>query len=166
VAGHAKRFCLNRAAQHRWAAYRSRPASLKPGSPLGWLTIEDAAISTLVLNGISAKQLGGFPCGEPIGDATLIIAHRDTHFRGLKHVLPGTRIGLDLPEGSHSGYVISDQVIINAKDAEDLIQQYAAPDRLLLLTCYPFRYIGPAPMRVLFIAEPVESRDRRCSQNH
>ncbi len=158
LAGHVKRFCLHQLAKHRWEEIRSQPAACKPGSPMGWLTIDDAAIDTLVLNKITGEQLNRFPCGEPINRATLIIAHRDTHFRGLNNVRPGSRIELERPGGDQTSYQIVDRIITEAQQTEELIRQLAAPGRLLLLTCYPFRYIGPAPQRILFIAEPLKSR--------
>jgi len=36
------------------------------------------------------------------------------------------------------------------------VLQPTASARLTLITCYPFNYVGPAPKRLVVVAEPVE----------
>jgi sortase A len=43
--------------------------------------------------------------------------------------------------------------IVNPDDVRVL--QATANPRLTLITCYPFNYIGPAPKRLVIVAEPI-----------
>jgi sortase A len=36
------------------------------------------------------------------------------------------------------------------------VLQPTPSDRLTLITCYPFNYVGPAPKRLVLVAAPVE----------
>jgi LPXTG-site transpeptidase (sortase) family protein len=139
----------------RWERCKKSPVGAIDGEPVVWLTIPKANISTLVTRGSENKWLSRTPCLEILGMATLIMAHRDTHFRGLKNTGPGDRIQLELRDGTRQTYKISDTLIIEAAQAERILQEIRNKNGLILLTCYPFTYIGPAPSRILFIADPV-----------
>jgi sortase A len=125
------------------------------GPEAAWLTIDSAGIDTLILAGETEEQLNLAPCLESFPNNTLIMAHRDTHFRGLKDTTRGDVILLERRDGTQQTYKISDTIIIDASQAEKIIHETRNKNCLILLTCYPFTTIGPAPSRILFIADPV-----------
>jgi sortase A len=85
--------------------------------------------------------------GEP--GNTVIAAHRDTFFRRLAELDPGDSVYLD--EGSTQyRYVVDRATIVDPNDASVL--KSSSDSRLTLITCYPIRYVGPAPKRLVVTA--------------
>ena len=76
----------------------------------------------------------------------IIAAHRDTHFRVLKDILPGDRIVLETREGQYTYRVKSTRIVLPT-DTESL--QPTRDAELHLITCYPFYYVGNAPKRFI-----------------
>jgi LPXTG-site transpeptidase (sortase) family protein len=154
-----KRTCFQLAAAAGWEACRSLPASGRPGEPCAWLRIPDARISLPVLKGTEKEQLARAPGCRTIDRATLILAHRDTHFRGLKDVRTGNPVTLELRDGQRRRFRITECIITDAASSEQTVRNFSHQDRLILLTCYPFHYIGPAPFRIIFLADPADRTD-------
>lgn len=75
-----------------------------------------------------------------------IAGHRDGFFRGLKDVALGDSIQLESTEGKQTYRV--DQIRIVKPDDIQVLKARAAPS-LTLVTCYPFYYIGNAPLRYI-----------------
>lgn len=151
----ARRIVFHHASVIRWKTCKDQPAKNTQGEPFAWMRIQNANIDTLVINGTEKKELSTSPGKTQLGNATVIMAHRDTHFRGLKNSSEGDLITLELREGAKRTYQIVDHIIIDASKAEQILQEFSNTDRLILLTCYPFRYTGPAPSRILFLADPI-----------
>jgi sortase A len=80
--------------------------------------------------------------GEPGNSA--IAGHRDTLFRKLKDVRVGDRIAVTRPAGSVY-FTVRDTRVVAPTDVSVLAPTEGPT--LTLVTCYPFRYIGPAPKR-------------------
>ena len=146
-----KRFLFHWQSARQWEQRTATPN----GPESAWLTIPSAGIDTLVLNGFTAQQLNLAPCLEPILNNTLILSHRDTHFRGLKNINLGDVIRLELRDGTKQTYRISDTLIINASESEKVLRNIRNRNSLILFTCYPFSTIGPAPSRILILANPI-----------
>ena len=138
----------------QWQQARAQPTA-DPDLPSVWLRVPAGGINLPVLDGTTAKRLARAPCREQIGRSTLILAHRDTHFRGLRNVQPGDTVELEQRDGSRKTFQIVEQIIIDSSKTEQLLAELSRRPRLILATCYPFYYIGPAPGRVFFLAEPV-----------
>jgi sortase A len=82
----------------------------------------------------------------------VLSAHRDTFFRPLRQIRAGDRVTLQTPMGLYR-YVVQWTAVVNPSDTASL---KATPDRsLTLVTCYPFRYVGPAPQRFIVRARQV-----------
>lgn len=160
-----KRFCFRQAAARQWAACKNSPEPAQPGEPVAWMTLP-GLISSPVLSGADKSSLSLSPCAETIGKATVIMAHRDTHFHNLKNARPGTPVHLELRNGKQKDYRLTDHLIVDADRAEQTLLDYSGEDRLILLTCYPFGYIGPAPSRILFFADPVIQPASSCPAAH
>ena len=75
---------------------------------------------------------------------SVIAGHRDTHFRVLKDVLIGDEIRIDRANDALI-YLIVDVRIVSPKDTQVLRAQTG--QTITLITCYPFYFLGPAPMR-------------------
>jgi sortase A len=80
---------------------------------------------------------------------TGIAGHRDGFFRGLKDVVAGDTLQVEMTELTNT-YVVDSIEIVNPNDTRVL----ALRDRpsITLVTCYPFYFIGDAPMRYVIQA--------------
>jgi sortase A len=129
---------------------------------VGRLEIPRLGISAIVAEGADAGTLGravghlpgtALP-GEP-GNAVLA-GHRDTFFRPLEKAQPQDRLRVTTPRGRFDYEV--DAVYVVDPDALDVLTPSQAPG-ITLITCYPFRYIGPAPRRFIVHARQVRGAD-------
>jgi sortase A len=73
-----------------------------------------------------------------------IAAHRDTYFRPLAGIHTGDRMTVQTVDGIYGYRVVSTQIV---PPSDVAVLRPGAHDSLTLVTCYPFYYIGPAPMR-------------------
>jgi sortase A len=129
----------------------------KRGEPLAVLSVPRLGLSTVVLegsdDGVLKKGPGhveetAFP-GE-LGNVA-IAGHRDTHFRPLRDIQVNDEIVLKTKTSTLRYFVDSAQ-IIQPTDME-VLDPTPGP-ALTLLTCYPFEYVGNAPMRFVIRATP------------
>ena len=83
---------------------------------------------------------------------TILNGHRDTHFRFLKDIQLGDVVRIELPEGQHISYTISDRKVVDVRHAR--IYQDPTLSRLALITCFPFDAIrAGGPLRYVIIAD-------------
>jgi sortase A len=81
----------------------------------------------------------------PGGLGTVGIAgHRDTHFRKLSQVKPGMNVRLIDRTGTYHYRVTASEIV--APEQVSVLDIQNVPG-LVLITCYPFSYIGRAPKR-------------------
>ena len=78
-----------------------------------------------------------------------IAGHRDGFFRGLKDVALGDTIDLETPNTNRT-YVV-DQIKVVTPDDVSVLKSTSTPS-LTLVTCYPFYFVGDAPMRYIVSA--------------
>jgi sortase A len=98
----------------------------------------------LILNrGVGRIQGTALP-GQP-GNLG-IAGHRDGFFRGLKDVVAGDKIEVELPDRTDT-YVVRDLRIVLPQDTSVL--NPTANSSLTLVTCYPFYFVGDAPKRYI-----------------
>ena len=128
------------------------------GSLVGRLEIPRLQLSAIVLEGSDSRTLsrgvGRIPqTADPGQDGNVVLSgHRDTFFRPLRQIRAGDRVTLQTPMGLYR-YVVEWTAVVNPSDTASL---KATPDRsLTLVTCYPFRYVGPAPQRFIVRARQV-----------
>lgn len=132
--------------------------SLAPGEPFGRLEIPGVGISAVVAGGTDKLTLrrgvghidGTALPGEP-GNIGLA-GHRDTVFRGLRKLRSADRISLTTTDGSFE-YVVEELSIVQP-ERSDVLDPRARPT-LTLVTCFPFDYVGPAPLRFIVRARQV-----------
>jgi sortase A len=118
--------------------------------PLGVLDIPSLQLSVPVLEGTDDLTLDR-AVGHIVGTAPLggsgnigVAGHRDGFFRGLKDIHVGDAIDLH-SRGGTSHYLVDGIQIVPPTDVSVL----DAGDKpsLTLVTCYPFYYVGSAPLR-------------------
>jgi sortase A len=120
------------------------------GDVVGRIEIPRLKLSTIVFEGADDAELqrgaGHLPASALPGNRgnMVLAAHRDTFFRPLRNIRVGDRVHIHQPHGD-SVYIVKSAWIVDP-DQVDVLKPTAEP-ALTLITCYPFRYIGPAPER-------------------
>ncbi len=127
------------------------------GSPVARLVIPRIGLDEIVLEGVSDDDLNALP-GHVPGSAlpgdpgnAVISAHRDRHFRRLGDVVVGDTI-LSEAGSRQARWVVVNRRVID-KDAPALFRTTDAT--LTLTTCWPIRYFGSAPERLIITAKPL-----------
>jgi LPXTG-site transpeptidase (sortase) family protein len=134
-------------------------ASTEPRDPfVARIEIPRLDLTAAVLEGVDAATLrtavGHVPGTAMPGDSGRIAlaAHRDTFFRGLRDIQPSDTVRLINRTGTYEFRVVGTEVVPPNK------VEVIAPtreSRLTLITCYPFSYVGRAPLRFIVHADPV-----------
>lgn len=146
------------------SGYERPPASYPTGAPLGRLRIPSARMDWVLFAGADDATLEKGP-GHVPGTAMpgqdggygncVVTAHRDSHFRRLGWLRKGHTIELETPTSGLQRYRVVSREIVTPKTVRVLAP--TKKPRLTLITCYPFTYVGPAPKRLIVVAEPVGS---------
>lgn len=151
--------------QHRIAAYKAATHSSSP-PPLGVLRIASVHLEAPVLEGTDDFTLnravghieGTAEPGQ--GGNVGIAGHRDGFFRVLKDVHRGDAIQLITTKQDIS-YVVDELLTVDPQDVSVL--QPRSKASLTLVTCYPFYFVGSAPLRFIVhasIAHPASLLSR------
>lgn len=147
------------------AAFEESLSTGQPVKPWSWadtwpvarLEVPRIGAQAIVLHGGSGQALAfgpghleGTPQPSEPG-AAVISAHRDTHFRFLRHVKIGDDIGLTRTEGSRHTFQVR-RISVARWDASGVD---AGRDGrwLVLATCWPLGAATPGPLRYLVHAE-------------
>ena len=135
------------------------PATL---APVARLEIPRIGLDEIVVEGVGDDALNAGP-GHLPGSAmpgekgnAIISAHRDRHFRNLDEVAVGDSIRTEVGQYTVIWRVVSRRVL----DAESRALFQTEGPTLTLTTCWPVRFLGPAPDRLLITAIPVRSLRR------
>jgi sortase A len=123
--------------------------SLQEGDLFGRLEVPRLNLSVMVMEGIDDKTLrlgAGHVPGTPLAFA----AHRDTFFRPLKDIKVDDTIRLTTLEGQTSYRVTNTKIVL---PSDTSVLDETSDKTLVLVTCYPFYYIGPSPKRFIVEAE-------------
>jgi sortase A len=83
--------------------------------------------------------------------------HRDTFFSGLRHVRAGDRVVVTTDFGRYE-YIVRETRVVSPRDVSVL--DPTPEPTLTLVTCFPFRYIGPAPERFIVRASLAQDAAR------
>jgi sortase A len=125
---------------------------------VGRLEVPRIGMSVMVRDGIDTATLrraaGRLPSSAHPGQAgtVVILAHRDTFFRPLRHIAQNDIVILRTAQNSFKYQVVSMKV--EAPGSRSWGKFHAAPT-LTLITCFPFYYVGPAPQRFIVTAKLV-----------
>lgn len=132
------------------------------GAPVTRVIIPSIRLDEVVVEGLSDKDLWAGPGHMPgtvfpgENGNSVISAHRDRHFHRLDDVRVGEMIETQTPSMSVMWRVKTRRVV--KRDAR-VIRESSDP-MLTLTTCWPARYLGPAPDRLIITAVPVSVRER------
>jgi LPXTG-site transpeptidase (sortase) family protein len=124
---------------------------LREGDLFGRLEVPRLSMSVMVMEGIASRTLR-LGAGHIPGTPMAFAGHRDSFFRALKDVKVDDTIRLTTPDGVTDFRVISTKVV---PPNETSVLDDASDKTMVLVTCYPFYFIGPAPKR--FIVEAVKN---------
>lgn len=134
------------------------------GAPVGRLIIPRIALDEIIVEGVHDDALNAGPGHLPgsslpgaNGNAVLS-AHRDRHFHELGELAPGDTITTVTMRGRTVWVVASRRVVHHSTPA---LFTTAGPT-LTLTTCWPIRYLGPAPERLIVTARPVTGGQPRA----
>jgi LPXTG-site transpeptidase (sortase) family protein len=134
-------------------------SAVAPGVPVARLIIPRLSLDEIVLEGVDDYSLNGGPGHLPgsafpgEGGNSIISAHRDRHFARLGEINVGDTVVTESGAQTEQWVVVSKRVV--AADAPALFRTRDAT--LTLTTCWPIRYLGTAPQRLLVTAKPVKS---------
>jgi sortase A len=128
------------------------------GSPIARLIIPALGLDEIVIEGVGDEELNAGPGhlpgsvlpGEP-GNA-VISAHRDRHFSSLGSLQVGDEITTETASHQRLKWIVIARRVVGSHEAA----LFSTPDpTLTLTTCWPIRYVGSAPERLVVTAKPV-----------
>ena len=154
-------------AEARTSARSARGAALDRlavGAPMARIRIPRIRLDEIVVEGVGDDELNASP-GHLPGSAipgvpgnAVISAHRDRHFSRLDELQLGDTIRTETNQLSEDWVIVSRRIV--ARDTPALFK--ASEPLLTLTTCWPVRYFGDAPDRLILSAKPLgaEARSR------
>jgi len=127
-------------------------APAAPGTSLGRIEISRLGMAVMIVEGADEKSLQ-HAVGHIAGTALPgeqgnvgIAGHRDTFFRPLRNIRLNDDVKLTTLTGSYR-YRVDSVKIVRPEDGNVLIDSGGSV--LTLVTCYPFYFVGSAPMRFI-----------------
>jgi sortase A len=123
----------------------------------GKLMAPRIGLSVVIVNGDDDASLslgvGHMPGSAALGASgnTVIAGHRDMAFRGLRNVRMGDEIQIQADKSYF--YRVNQIRVVSPEDVSVLRDDGAA--RLTMITCYPFTFMGEAPLRYVVQADLV-----------
>ncbi|AOL34791.1 class D sortase [Geobacillus thermoleovorans] len=137
------------------------PKQPKIGEQIGELIIPKLNASLPIYHGTDEDELekgvghyaGSVLPGE--ADNCVLSGHRDTVFRRLGEVGQGDLLIVRTSAGTFT-YKVRKVRIVDADDRTVIVPKPKAT--LTVSTCYPFRYVGPAPQRYVLVANLINER--------
>jgi sortase A len=160
---HAKAIVAQHLIASAWEQARSGGMARRPWPwadmrPVARLSLPVRGIELFVLDSASPRALAFGPAhvGGTAPPATwgntVIVAHRDTHFRFLRHVTVDDEIDIEATRG-RARYRVREIAVID-QDETRVLEADAA--QLTLITCYPFDAVQPGTrLRYVVIADRV-----------
>ena len=127
------------------------------GMPVARLVIPRLALDEIVVEGVGDAELYAGP-GHMAGSVlpgergnSVVSAHRDRHFRSLGRVVVGDTIHTESDAGDVAWTVTRLRVV----NADAPVLRTSRTPVLTLTTCWPIRYFGSAPDRLIVEAVPL-----------
>ncbi|HEX4682995.1 MAG TPA: class D sortase [Gemmatimonadaceae bacterium] len=147
------------------ALHHGHREALVAGAPMARIVIPRVGLDAIVLEGVDDDELNAGPGhlpgsaypGEP-GNA-VISAHRDRHFNHLDALSVGDTVVTESGTHTTTWRIVAKRVI----DKNDPALFRTSDATLTLTTCWPIRYVGPAPERLILTAKPLHNRTGTAS---
>jgi len=131
------------------------------GTVLGQFDVPRLGLSYVLLEGTDSRTLDRSVghvegTGLPGSAGNIAIAgHRDRHFRKLEWIQRDDQIVLTSPGGAQYVYRVEWSRIFKPGDIQVLDASHGPA--ITLITCFPFEYVGSAPLRLIVRAVPDDS---------
>lgn len=132
---------------------------VSPGAPVARLLIPRLGMDDIVVEGVDDDALNAGPGHLPgsvfpgeRGNA-VISAHRDRHFARLGELRVGDTVVTESATQPRRWVVVSKRVV--RANAPALFRTPSAT--LTLTTCWPIRFVGTAPERLVISAKPIDA---------
>jgi sortase A len=125
----------------------------------GRIEIPRLGVAAIVREGADertlARAVGLVPGTAHPGERgnAVLAGHRDTFFRPLRKIRVNDRIRVLVPPEEYEYRVDSLRVV--SPEETDVLESNGV-EKLTLVTCYPFRFVGPAPDRFIVSATRVD----------
>lgn len=139
--------------------------AIAPGVPVARISIPRLSLDEIVVEGVDENSLNAGP-GHVPGSAfpgergnSVISAHRDRHFARLGDLRVGDTVVTESGARSDKWVVVSKRVI----GAHDPALFRTSDATLTLTTCWPIRYFGTAPQRLLVTAKLQDTSASRAN---
>ena len=166
---HAKAVVAQHLIASAWTLARDGGPARRPWPwadmrPVARLTVPSRDVELYVLDAATPRALafgpahvGGTASPGHAGNSVLV-AHRDTHFAFLRHLVVGEEIDLEGAGGAVTRYRVREIAVMDKSEARVLEATDAA--LLTLITCYPFDAVqhGTA-LRYVVVAERAVPRN-------
>ena len=133
------------------------PAEVVTGAPVARLAIPRIGLDEIIVEGVGDDELNAGPGHLPgsvlpgMNGNAIISAHRDRHFHRLGELQLGDTISTESAQSAGLWVVVSRRVVGSATPA---LFDTSTPT-LTLTTCWPIRYLGTAPDRLIITARPL-----------
>ena len=133
-----------------------KPWSWADTWPVARIEVKRIGASAIALEGTSGQTLafgpGHIHRTADAGERGVVVyaAHRDTHFRFLRHVAIGDVIEITRHDGQHFRYRADTSAVVRFDAAG--IDPEAQDFELVLATCWPFDTVTPGPERYILHA--------------
>jgi sortase A len=128
------------------------------GSPIARLMVPVIGLDEIVIEGVGDEELnvgpGHLPGSVLPGERgnAIISAHRDRHFRSLGSLQVGDQITTETASARRTKWIVIARRVVRSHEPA----LFSTPDATLTLTtCWPIRYVGTAPERLIITAKPV-----------
>ena len=138
-----------------------RSALVRQGAPVARLLIPALGLDEVVVEGVGDDELnagpGHLPGSALPGDAgnAVISAHRDRHFSSLGDLRIGDTVYTETA-AQHARWIVTKRRVVGAGRPA----LFSSDEPVLTLTtCWPIRYFGSAPDRLIIEAIRVESEE-------
>jgi sortase A len=138
-----------------------------PGTVLGQFEVPRLGLSYVLLEGTDNKTLGRSVghvegTGLPGSAGNIGIAgHRDTHFRKLEWIHRDDEIVVTSRDGTRDVYSVEWSRLFAPGDIQVLDESHGPA--VTLITCFPFEYVGSAPLRLVVRALPADATKTRLT---
>ena len=147
-------------AQSIASGHAVKPWSWADTWPIARIEVKRLHASAIVLAGSSGQALafgpGHVELTQDAGERGVAVysAHRDTHFRFLRHVAIGDEIEITRSDGRRFRYRADSSSVVrfDASGIDPLTDRY----ELVLSTCWPFDALTPGPERYVLHATMIE----------
>ncbi len=142
------------------SSYMRHSRDLVEASVIGTLSIPELRLDAPIVEGVSNSDLrrgvGHVPGSALSGGLgnMVLAAHRDAIFRPLRSIRPGMLVKVHGTDGTYTYQVDSSRIV--SPDRVDVMDIESKPE-VTLITCYPFNYVGSAPMRFVVKAHLVSA---------